>query len=80
MFKYHFCYRIDERAQMGQNNETGEYCGIYAQITPEFEKEVPEDVQEEMHLLYGQALAEDIGFDPEYIHPITKQEYDENAE
>lgn len=69
-YRYSFHYMIDARAKMGTDHETGEYCEIYAHITPGFEREVPQDVISEMHILYGKMLAGELGIDPEYIHSI----------
>lgn len=79
-YQYRFCYMVDARAKMGVNHETGEDCEIYAQITPGFEKEVPLEVQAQMHILYGEGLAEQFGFDPKYVHPISIEEYEANAD
>lgn len=78
-YEYRFHYMIDARAEMGTDDETGEYCEIYAQITPGFEKEVPPEIQKQMHVLYSEALAEQSGINPEYVHPISIEEYRANV-
>ena len=80
MFKYRFCYMIDARAELGIDNQTGEFCEIYLQVTPEFEKEVPPEIQGEMHKLYGIDIARNLlDINPDYVHPISTEEYDANA-
>lgn len=71
-----FCYRISKEANLAYNLETGAPEEAYAQVKMEVSN-MPEDY-EKSHRAIGNVLAKQGGYNPEWVIPISSEEYDLN--
>ncbi|WII39685.1 hypothetical protein [Paenibacillus thiaminolyticus] len=74
MFDLRFCYRISEKAKMA-HDEYGNPAECFAQIKLNDCKNPPEDY-DAAHKKMGVSLAKEIGISPEWVIPISEEEYD----
>ncbi|BFH12657.1 hypothetical protein PMJ10TS2_46220 [Paenibacillus melissococcoides] len=69
-----FCYRISEEAKMA-HDEYGNPAECFSQIKLSDCKNPPEDYNA-AHKKMGVSLAKEIGISPEWVIPISEEEYD----
>jgi hypothetical protein len=69
-----FCYRISKEANMAFNLETGAPEEAYFQVKMKVSN-IPEDY-EKSHQAIGRVLAKQGGCDPEWVIPISTEDYD----
>ncbi len=79
VYDLYFHYRIDKEANLGED-ENGDPCEVYMRV--KFEECNTEtrdtELEKQAHNDLINDLAEQLEINPEYIVPITKEEYDEN--
>ncbi|WHX50533.1 hypothetical protein QNH46_07760 [Paenibacillus woosongensis] len=74
-----FCFRLTAEAGWARDTETGEPAECYTQVKLGGAKNLPENY-EAMHKSLCGAVAAQIGVNPEYVIPISQEEYDENVD
>lgn len=74
-----FCYLISADAGLAYDTETGEKTELYSQIKLNGAKNPPSDYRE-THERMGKALAEQYGLKPEWITPISTEQYDRESD
>ena len=77
-----FHYRIEKGAKLG-TNQNGDYCETYACITLgecETEQRSPEKEKEAHEVQVVNLLASELCINPKYIVPVTKEEYEADAD
>jgi hypothetical protein len=79
IYDLYFCYRIEKEAGLG-DDENGNPCEVYAQIElGECNTENRDyELEKRTHIEGIQVIADMFGVKPEYIIPISQEEYDAN--
>lgn len=80
MPKNRFCFRVEKEAELGWDNELNEPCEMYSEIAITTEKEVPQDLKDSTHIELKSGMASQLGVNPEYLTPISEDEYDKNVD
>lgn len=74
-----FCYRISADAQMAFDTETGNPTDTFLQVKLGEVKNPPADY-DKAHKSMGEKIANEYGMDPEWVTPISTEEYDRETE
>ena len=74
--KLRFCYLLSAEAGMAEDLETGEPASCYIQVKIDANK-LPESY-EESHVRIGKVLAKQHDWEPEWVTPISTEQYDKN--
>lgn len=71
----HYCYRINKKANLGKNVETGEPVSTLLKFTIEFDQEPTPEKLEKVETVIIQKQLGHFGVPKEWIERITKEEF-----